>query len=140
MKTQDKIRTGAIFIWVGFICAISFMEAWIKFTTPGVTINTGLAIGRRVFDALNKVEIALAFIIIATLVQNYPNLIFKNTLLMIAFCVLAIQSLYLLPQLSARIDLHLKGDDVAPSPLHAYYLSAEGVKVFSLLVLGFKQL
>ena len=50
------IALTASFLWIGFVCAISFMEAWLKFRAPGVTIPLGLGIGRLVFNALNKVE------------------------------------------------------------------------------------
>ena len=43
------------FLWIGFVCAISFMEAWLKFRAPGISVPLGLGIGRLVFNALNKV-------------------------------------------------------------------------------------
>src|SRR3712207_7116586 len=44
------------FIWVGFLAAISFMEAPVKFTAPSLTLAVGLDVGRHVFAVLNKVE------------------------------------------------------------------------------------
>ena len=52
------------FLWIGFVCAISFMEAWLKFRAPGITLPLGLGIGRIVFDALNKMEWIFSVIII----------------------------------------------------------------------------
>ena len=43
-----------VFLWIGFVGAISFMEAWLKFKAPGVTMPIGLGIGKLVFNALNK--------------------------------------------------------------------------------------
>ena len=51
------------FIWAGFIGAISFMESWLKFRAPNLTMPVGLGIGKLVFSALNKVEWALAIVI-----------------------------------------------------------------------------
>ena len=31
------LAVGASFVWLGFVGAISFMEAWLKFRAPGVT-------------------------------------------------------------------------------------------------------
>ena len=45
---------AASFLWIGFICAISFMETRLKFRAPGVTLPIGLSIGKLVFRALNK--------------------------------------------------------------------------------------
>lgn len=54
------VALAAVFVWLGFVCAISFMEAWLKFRAPGITLPLGLGIGRLVFAALNKVEWILA--------------------------------------------------------------------------------
>ena len=54
--TYAQPLIGIAFIWAGFVCAISFMEAWLKFRAPGVTLPVGLSIGRLIFSALNKVE------------------------------------------------------------------------------------
>jgi hypothetical protein len=48
-----------IFVWLGMVLAISFLEAPLKFRAPGVTLSIGLGIGRLVFRALNAAEVAL---------------------------------------------------------------------------------
>lgn len=57
MIIKFPISIIAVFLWLGFVFAISFMEAWIKFRAPGMTLQIGLGIGRLVFNALNKIEI-----------------------------------------------------------------------------------
>lgn len=57
---RHPIALVCVFVWVGFVCAISFMEAWLKFRAEGVTLPIGLGIGRLVFQALNRVEWVLA--------------------------------------------------------------------------------
>lgn len=52
--------SALIFFWCGCVTAISFLEAWLKFRAPGVTVPIGLGVGRLVFAALNKLEWALA--------------------------------------------------------------------------------
>ena len=49
---QQPIAVACLFTWIGFVCAISFLEAWLKFRAPGVTVPIGLGIGRLVFGAL----------------------------------------------------------------------------------------
>ena len=34
----------AVILWAGFICAISFMESWLKFRAPGLTMPAGLSV------------------------------------------------------------------------------------------------
>ena len=43
-------------LWLGFVLAISFMEAPLKFRAPGVSRSQALAVGQVVFRALNLVE------------------------------------------------------------------------------------
>jgi len=61
---KHPISLIATFLWIGFVGAISFMEAWLKFRAEGITMPLGLSIGRLVFDALNKVEWVLAIAIL----------------------------------------------------------------------------
>lgn len=56
------------FLWIGFVCAISFMEGWLKFRAPGITLPLGLGIGKLVFNALNKVEWVFAIAILINLI------------------------------------------------------------------------
>ena len=72
MKTElNYLKIATPFVWAGFIGAISFMEAWLKFTAAGVTLATGLSIGKVVFDTLNKVEILFGcLVMLALLLQQ----------------------------------------------------------------------
>src|SRR5699024_11214387 len=54
-------------IWIGLIIGISFIEAPLKFTAPGITIPLGLGIGRRVFLAMNIVEVVVAIVLLIAL-------------------------------------------------------------------------
>ncbi|MFA7446354.1 MAG: hypothetical protein WCY89_10440 [Flavobacteriaceae bacterium] len=127
----------AIFIWIGFVCAISFMEAWLKFTAPGVTLPLGLGIGKIVFGALNKVEWVLTFVVFINLFISQKNVFSrKNTAFFIAVAVLLIQTFWLLPLLNTRAQLYIDGITAADSNLHFYYVGVEAVKVISLLVFG----
>ncbi len=81
------------FLWIGFVCAISFMEAWLKFRVP--------------------------------------------------LFLLILQTIWLLPALDTRAELHIKGIPVPRSNLHFYYVGIELFKVVCLICSGimlFKQL
>ena len=69
-KLVHPIALLRAFSWIGFVCAISFMEAWLKFRAAGVTLPIGLGIGRLVFQALNKVEWVLVIAILVDLLWN----------------------------------------------------------------------
>lgn len=51
---KQPVALACLLTWIGFVCAISFLEAWLQFQTPGVTLPIGLGIGKLVFGALNK--------------------------------------------------------------------------------------
>lgn len=140
MSAITTIRTSGAFIWVGFVCAISFMEAWVKFTAPGISITQGLAVGQVVFSALNKAEIAILIVILISYSFSYERSLSKEWFLLIALLVLAAQTIYLLPQLSHRADIYLKGGTLQPSSLHITYIVLEAAKVIALILYGIKQL
>lgn len=127
----------AAFLWIGFVCAISFMEAWLKFRAPGITVSLGLGIGRIVFSALNKVEWVLAVAIIGDLLFSKAQpFSLQNVLYLIPLLLLTVQTVWVLPALDARAELHIQGHTVPPSGLHFYFVGMEAVKVVCLGLFG----
>ena len=127
----------AVFLWLGFLLAISFMEAWLKFRAPGVSIAIGLGIGKLVFGALNKVEWVLIVITAANL-YFVPKKIYslRNILFLIAALMTALETFWGLPALDKIADQIIRGGvDNQPS-LHIIYVTMEVVKLFTLIPLG----
>ena len=125
------------FLWIGFVCAISFMEAWLKFRAPGINLPLGLGIGRIVFNALNKVEWVFALVIIINILWNSPDILkWQNLSFVVPIVLLLIQTFWLLPALDARAELHIQGLLVPPSYLHFYYVGMEVIKVAGLTIFG----
>jgi hypothetical protein len=113
------------------------MEAWLKFRAPGITVPLGLGIGRLVFNALNKVELVFALVIIINIFWNTTEILkWQNLAFAIPLTLLFIQTFWLLPALDARAELHIQGQIVPPSNLHFYYVGLELVKVASLTIFG----
>jgi len=136
-KISLAVPIAMTFLWIGFVCAISFMEAWLKFRAPGITLPLGLGIGRLVFSALNKIEWVFALIIILTIgftQKNYIN--WQNLFALIPIVILIFQSWYALPALDARAEMHIRGWKILPSNLHFIYVIMEFIKVFSLIIYG----
>lgn len=128
------------FIWIGFICSISFMESWIKFTAPNVSLLTGLSIGHVVFSALNKVELLFAIILaLAIFLEKQENWRINFSYL-IAVIILFTQSIWILPFLSGRIDVYQAGNTPPPSSVHLYFVALEVLKTAALFIYGIKQL
>ena len=59
MSAARAVEVAAVFVWLGMVLAISFLEAPLKFRAPNVTLQIGLGIGRLVSRALNTLRIFL---------------------------------------------------------------------------------
>ena len=132
---QQPIALACLFIWSGFVCAISFLEAWLKFRAPGVTVPIGLGIGRLVFGALNKVEWVFAAVVcISAFLFSKSFFILPNISLLIIVTILVLQTTWLLPALDARAELHIQNKAVSYSNLHFWFVGAELIKVITLFI------
>jgi hypothetical protein len=129
------------FLWAGFICAISFMESWLKFRAPGVTMPIGLSIGQLVFNALNKVEWFLAILISIGLFLLRNEISSMQALWFIVIvAILVTQTAWLLPALNNRAKAVISGKTLPRSMLHWYFVIAEVIKLASLILFGFSLL
>lgn len=138
-QVKSPIALISVFVWIGFVCAISFMEAWLKFQAPGIDLAIGLGIGKLVFAALNKVEWVLGISIFISLLLAKENFIKgTNLLYLFTMLILLVQSFWLLPALDERADLYIQQVDIGPSNLHFYYVAMEVLKVFCLTIFGIK--
>ena len=138
-KVKYPVTIVSVFIWIGFVCAISFMEAWLKFRAPGITLPLGLGIGRLVFHALNKVELVLVIISLLSMFFSGIRRFHKwHIFFLVPFIILAIQSIWMLPALDYRAELHIQGKSVPSSNLHFYYVGLEILKVVCLSIFGAK--
>ncbi len=136
-KVAQPVALICTFTWIGFIGAISFMEAWLKFRAPGVTLPIGLGIGRLVFAALNKVEWVFAVAIMISNIRTVRK-IKISPFYVVAVLILILQTVWLLPALDARALLYIEAKPVPPSSLHLYFAIAEGIKFLLLLIFGIR--
>ena len=115
MDAAVAVAVAAVFVWLGMVLAISFIETPLKFRAPGVTLQIGLGIGRLVFRALNACELGLVAVAVITLLAQ----------------VLAVR-----PRLTRRSDAVLAGGEGPRSRAHWAYVGLEVVKVIALLIAG----
>ena len=135
-KNYAVLLIISVFTWVGFLGGISFLEAWLKFRAPGVTLPIGLGIGKLVFGALNKIELILATLIsIGIFKMNDFSLSSHFPILLVMGCLL-IQTFYLLPVLDARADAIIAGTPPPASKAHIIYIIGEVLKMIGLLWFG----
>ena len=135
MAPALAVATAAVFVWLGMVLAISFLEAPLKFRAPGVTLPIGLGIGRLVFRALNVCEAVLAAALVASL-SIRPSTISAAIAAGVAVVVLIAQVLAVRPALTRRSEATLAGAEVPRSQAHFVYVGLEIAKVIALLVTG----
>lgn len=132
------LAVAAVFVWLGMVVAISFLEAPLKFRAPGITIQLGLGIGRLVFRALNICEVVLAAAaLVAVVLGRAPGA--ATAALVVAVTALGVQVVAVRPALNRRSDAVLADARVVESGrsnAHFCYVGFEAVKVVALLVSG----
>lgn len=132
------LAVAAVFVWLGMVLAISFLEAPLKFRAPGITIQLGLGIGRLVFRALNVCEVVLAAVALVGVVLGRAP---AGALIpvVVAVAALGAQIVVVRPALQRRSDAVLADAAVAESGrshAHFVYVGFEVAKVAALLVGG----
>jgi hypothetical protein len=142
VRTADAVAVAVIFMWLGMVVAISFIEAPLKFRAPGVSLQIGLGIGRLVFRALNTVEAILAVVLLIAISDDpSPTAVIPVSVVVAA---LAAQLLVIRPRLARRSDMILAGSPAPASPegptrrsrAHYGYVGLELVKITALVVGG----
>lgn len=129
------MAVAGIFVWLGMVLAISFIEAPLKFRAPGVTLQVGLAIGRLVFRALNAAEVVLASVVLVALLVQTPSL-WVIAVVDVAVVALVVQLFAVRRWLTRRSDAVLAGEDVPRSRGHYAYIGLDVIKVIALLISG----
>ena len=135
MNAAWAVAVAAIFVWLGMVLAISFLEAPLKFRAPGITLQLGLGIGRLVFRALNICETILGLAVLVALFVDVPPTPVVAAVL-VAVGALVVQVLVIRPRLTRRSDAVLAGADGPRSRGHYAYVGFEAIKAVALLVSG----
>mgnify|MGYP005824217447 CR=1 FL=1 len=115
-------------LWIGIVIGVSFIATVAKFDAPSLTLPVALDVGRHTFAPLARTEwglwIALALVI--GLAGRAPVRLAAAAVLAV---ILALQALWLLPALDARVELLLTGTTPPPSPLHMAFIVCESLKI-----------
>lgn len=135
MDPGIRLAVAAVFVWLGMVLAISFVEAPLKFRAPGVTPKIGLGIGRLVFRALNVCEYVFVFVI-AFALFTHETRVALNVAMLTAVAALLVQTIIVRPLLARRTTAVLDGDEGRRSRAHFAYVALELVKVIALVWAG----
>ncbi|WP_343576989.1 hypothetical protein [Mycobacterium sp.] len=139
MSAASAVVVAVVFVWLGMVLAISFLEAPLKFRAPGVTLAIGLSIGRLVFRALNAVEVLLAIVILVAIMVSRPPVrvpAMLSVAVAVAVVALAAQIVAVRPRLTRRSDQVLAGIEAPRSRGHLAYVGLEVIKSVALIAGG----
>ena len=124
------------FAWLGMLGAISFLEAPLKFRAPNITRELALGIGKLVFRALNRVQLGLAAVMLICMIATHSSTRNIQLLFGATAAILIVQTLWLLPSLSARAMSVIAGEEVPKSRLHLVFVVCETAKMLLLGAVG----
>lgn len=140
-RPGDSQMQFVAWVWLGLVVGISFVATPVKFTADSLTRPVALDVGRATFHALNRIEWALALIVVVLLwraagrtsrAPTRPDLMLAGVIV----AIVMLQTLWLLPELDARVAMIIAGDEPPPSVLHTLFGVVEIIKVVALGVLG----
>ncbi len=126
-------------IWFGMTAGVSLLATPIRFSATTITRSIALDVGQVVFAALNKAEfVALIILLVLVRLSGKARELWAGcgalALILIA------QSMWLLPELSARTQQIIAGEVPSPSYVHGAYSILELSKLLLLLYLGFRSM
>lgn len=134
-----RLTEAVVFVWLGMVLAISFMEAPLKFYIPGVSRQVALRIGRVVFLALNAYELLFA-VVLSLLIYSPLTPPPVDAACGVPVVALLIQLLLVRPVLARRSHGVIAGPEAPGGPRsagHYVYVALEVIKVIGLITAGY---
>lgn len=127
-------------LWLGFLLGVSFLATPVKFQAPSLDLPTALDVGRVTFALFSMTEWALcALLLVALVISPWLNP-WRWVSIAVLAAILAVQALWLLPVLDARVGIIIAGGTVPATSHHLFYIAADILKALLLSVLGVEAL
>lgn len=119
--------------WVGMLAGVSFLATPVKFQAVSLSLPVALEVGKVTFGAFSKIEWLLAVLLA---IQLFSFRTSTMTLVSAVIAIVALQALWLLPVLDARVDAVIAGTPLTPTWHHLLYAVSEGGKLVLLCVIA----
>ena len=113
---QISVTIAAVFIWIGFVGAISFMEAWL-IQAPGITCHSDLVSDVWCLVHSIKVELVLSITIVLSMLFSGIKGFGKTHVFPSCDCHYSEHGF----TLDVHAEMHIQGQEVSHSSLHFYY-------------------
>jgi len=120
------------------LVGVSFLATPVKFVVQDLSLPVALQVGQATFDLFARVEWGLAAALVATSGLAWRQRPLTRRVLVLAIAgVVAVQAVWLLPALDARVDQIVAGVTPAASSHHMLYASLEAAKALLLAAAAF---
>jgi len=138
-----QLSLGICILNIGLIIGVSFIATPIKFSAETLSLPAALDVGRVTFGLFHTIE-WVTFGALSLFVLSRPNPFSRTPLqtgLIVALgLILCLDGVWLLPELSERVQAVINGVPRPASPHHALYASLELLKTGILAALAQRQL
>ena len=124
-------------VWIGLVLGLSFIEAPLKFTAPGITTELGLGIGQIIFSVSHKIQICFCLLALGLVSIQSSSLSNLGKWSLITLVLILISHSALLPILDHRANLTIQGTKVSSSYHHTLFVVLEVAKIITLIILFF---
>lgn len=121
--------------WAGMLAGVSFLATPVKFQAVSLSLPVALEVGKVTFWTFSRVEWGLALVLVVVAVFSKRSRLVSLSSVLVAMIV-ALEALWLLPVLDARVDAVISGTPLSRSPHHMLYAVAEGAKLLLLCVIA----
>ena len=117
--------------WLGMLIGVSFIATPVKFEVSSLSLPVALEVGRVTFSLFAKIEWSAAALLVIALVPAKTGTALK-TMVIATVAILAVEALWLLPVLDARVSAVIAGQPLPPSLSHLLYALSEVAKALLL--------
>lgn len=127
-QSAHAVLPAIYLIWAGLILGISFIATPVKFQSPQLTMPMALDVGKATFHLFNTIEwfIIIALIVLTAISSDIPK---KWPITVLLFCIVALQTFWLLPVLEVRVNAVIAGGTPVPGQYHELYIVLEIFKL-----------
>jgi len=118
-------------VWAGMLLGVSFLATPAKFLAPSLSLPVALDVGRQTFALFSVVEIVAASALLAAAILGRSERLIPILAASVGSLV-ALEFVWLLPALDARVEIILRGGTPETSSLHSLYIVFEAAKLVLL--------
>ena len=134
-RLSQALTVLAAAVWLGMVIGVSFLATPVKFQAPSLSLPVALEVGRVTFGLFSRVEWVFAVLLAVSVALPGAG---RGARLLTAavLALVAVEAIWLLPALDARVEAVIQGRPEPASWHHLLYAVAETAKAVLLAVLA----